>query len=196
LDAPRPPEPKRAGHAALVFIGRISPVKNLAFLIECLRGLRGQLTLDVVGPAERGYLRQCRARAETLPAGIAVRFLREVNHEHVGAELGTRHFFVLPSLGESFGYAVLEALVSGRPVLVSDRTPWRDLQRHQAGWTLPLDDPEAWHRAIQTCIDMPADVYAAYVAGARRLAVAYSQNSERERAFDHACQAAVTAVRM
>jgi glycosyltransferase involved in cell wall biosynthesis len=43
----------------------------------------------------------------------------------------------------------MEALSAGVPILVSDRTPWRDLQTRQVGWDLSLDDKEGFADAIE-----------------------------------------------
>jgi len=50
----------------------------------------------------------------------------------------------MPSLTENFSYTVLESLQAGIPVLISDQTPWRDLQSQRVGWDLPLENREPW----------------------------------------------------
>lgn len=48
--------------------------------------------------------------------------------------------FVLPSHGENFGQAIVEALASGVPTLVTDTTPWSGLNSRGAGWCVPWAD--------------------------------------------------------
>ena len=48
----------------------------------------------------------------------------------------------LPTAGENFGHAIQEALAAGCPVLISDRTRWRDLAPKGVGWDLPLSAPD------------------------------------------------------
>jgi glycosyltransferase involved in cell wall biosynthesis len=45
--------------------------------------------------------------------------------------------FLLPSHGENFGLSIAEALSSGVPALVTDSTPWSELNRIGAGWCVP-----------------------------------------------------------
>ena len=59
----------------------------------------------------------------------------------------THDLLILPTQGENHGYVIQEALLSGCPVLISDRTPWRGLAALGVGADLPLEQPErfvAW----------------------------------------------------
>ena len=59
------------------------------------------------------------------------------------------HAMLMPSLTENFSYTVLESLQVGIPVLISDQTPWLDLQSQRVGWDLPLEDLSAWAAALE-----------------------------------------------
>lgn len=45
--------------------------------------------------------------------------------------------FLLPSHSENFGLSIAEALAAGVPALVTDTTPWEELNRNGAGWCVP-----------------------------------------------------------
>jgi len=87
---------------------------------------------------------------------------------NVGRELAAAHLMFLPTRGENFGHAIIEALRSGCPVLISDQTPWRGLEDDRAGWILPLDEAERFRAVVQQVIDMPEADWAEWSAGARR----------------------------
>ena len=52
---------------------------------------------------------------------------------------------------ENFGHAVVEAWAHGRPVLLSDQTPWRGLAELDLGWDLPLK-LALWTRAFESAM--------------------------------------------
>ena len=50
------------------------------------------------------------------------------------------HFFILPTLGENFGHVFIEALAAGCPLIISNRTPWLELEKKGIGWDIPLEN--------------------------------------------------------
>jgi len=148
---------KEAGAAELVFLSRIHPKKNLLAAIEALRGIRGRVTLRVVGPeADPAYAARCRQASAALPQNVTVDFAGEIPHERVPALLARHHLFLLPTLGENFGHVILEALLAGCPPLIADTTPWRNLAEAGVGWDLPLSAPGEFTARIQEVVDMDA----------------------------------------
>ncbi len=51
-------------------------------------------------------------------------------------------------MGENYGHAIFEALTTGLPVLISDQTPWRNLEQMKVGWDIPLQMKEKFVDAI------------------------------------------------
>jgi glycosyltransferase involved in cell wall biosynthesis len=161
--------PKKCpGAVRLVFLSRISRKKNLHFALELLSSADGQIELDIYGPVDdEAYWEACQEQIQRLPKSIRVNYKGSVPQEHVPGVFGGYHFHLLPTLGENFGYVILEALAAGCPVVVSDETPWRDLSRKAAGWELPLGDREQWRQAIQRGVKMDEASYQAFSRGAR-----------------------------
>lgn len=164
------PPAKEPGSVALVFLSRISPVKNLPFLVGLLAQLRGEIRLTVFGPRELDEWERVKRAAQSLPTNVRVIDNGAIEHDKVDQALAGAHFFVLPTLGENFGHAIYEALAAGRPVIISDRTPWRKLSQEGAGWDLPLEQPAAWVAALQECVDANDSDYARMSHAARSYA--------------------------
>ncbi|MCP5056939.1 MAG: glycosyltransferase [bacterium] len=148
--------PKEAGKLRVVFLSRISAKKNLSSAIRflCDPELRGDIQFDIFGPIDDpNHWAECQSLLEELPAHLHVNVRGPIENDRIGEVLPDYHLFILPTLGESFGYAILEAMLWGCPALISDRTPWEDLEEHGAGWTLPLEEPSRYREAIQACLD-------------------------------------------
>ena len=163
-DVPAADEPwpaKAPRRLRAVFAARIAPTKNLHFLLEVLARCDGDIHLDIVGPLEDpAYWARCRALMARLPATVTVEYTGEATHHDLQRRLSTYEVLILPTLGENFGHAIVEAWTAGCPVLVSDRTPWRQLKSHGVGWDVALDHPQ-WASAIGECLDMGAEAHLA-----------------------------------
>ncbi len=171
---------KCVGHACFVFLSRISRIKNLEQVLRLLAGISGTVELDIYGPLEdRKYWRGCERAIGKMPTSVRVRYCGSVPHDQSAVTISQYHFFVLPTLGENFGHAILEALIAGCPVLISDRTPWTGLVEKKAGWDLPVDALEQWHSVLQRCVDMGQSDYDELSAGAQRVARAFLSGAGR-----------------
>jgi glycosyltransferase involved in cell wall biosynthesis len=178
--APERAPVKQAGRARLVYFSRVTPKKNLLLLLEALQHVHAPIELSIWGPVDDpAYWERCLARVAQLPAHIRVEAHGALPHERVTDTLATFDALALPSLGESFGYAVLEALAAGCPVLVSDRTPWHDLEAHGAGRVLPLERA-AWTEALERLAADDETRHQASRAAARRRALELSAAPQAE----------------
>ena len=191
----RPPAPKRPGELRVAFLGRIAVNKNLDGALEMLAGVRGDVRFTIYGPIDNPvYWDACRARIAALPASVRVEHAGVLRPEEVPGALASNHLFLFPSLGENFGHAALEALLTGLPVLTSDRTPWGALEGAGAGWALPLEAPERFRAVLQACADAGAEEHARRSAAARAFGEASARDEsvlEANRAlFRHAVQEA------
>ena len=107
---------------SVVYVGRLVPQKGIEMLIRSYAALpeniRKSHELKIIGEgSERGRLESL---AKSL--GISVNFTGKIEkHEDVLKELKKASLFVLPSVRESFGITILEAMCCGVPV-ISTRT--------------------------------------------------------------------------
>ncbi|SAI73876.1 transferase [Bordetella ansorpii] len=169
---------KVPGVLRMVFLSRVSPKKNLHRLIQDMAQLPAGVTLDVYGPADdQPYLAQCQALAAALGQPERVRFVGAVAPARVGATLQGYDVFALPTMGENFGHAIYEALANGLPVILSDRTPWRNLRDRMAGEDLDLEAPDALRAALQRFADMDTRTILRYRQGAQAIARQYIEQA-------------------
>jgi glycosyltransferase involved in cell wall biosynthesis len=169
-DAPAPLT-KQVGELRLVSVGRIAHEKNTLFAIERLAKLQGQVRFDLYGTVyDDAYWQRCQAAIDVLPPNAQVQWHGEVAPEQVPEILAAAHVVLMPSVGENFGHTMLEALSVGRPLLISDRTPWKELERQQAGWDIPLDRPVRFEEILQELVDIGQQDLSAWMRGAWSLA--------------------------
>ncbi|MGE0485921.1 MAG: glycosyltransferase [Gammaproteobacteria bacterium] len=163
---------KQVGRLRLVFMSRISRVKNLHVALAAVRLLRGEVEFDIYGaiarPEDATYWRECQALLNDLPPGIRVNYRGSVPRDEVLAVLAGYHAFVLPSAGENYGHAIVEALLAGCIPCISDRTPWRGLAAVGVGWDVDVDSAEPLAVALQSCIELDASSFADHGAAIRR----------------------------
>ncbi|MES2628585.1 MAG: glycosyltransferase [Bacteroidota bacterium] len=132
---------KSPGELKCIFVGRVLDIKNLLLALKALRSLTAKVQLTIVGPVEdQAYWKTCQETIDALPENITVHYAGALPKFDVIAAIQQHHLFVLPTRGENYGHAIIEGLISGRPVLISDQTPWRGLQEKGIGWDLPLDE--------------------------------------------------------
>lgn len=110
---PRPP----SAAPTVLYVGRLSPEKNLGGLIAAAAKLRGRLdvTLRFVGD---GALRDALAR-EAAQAGVSLELSPVVDHGRLPAVYAAADVFVLPSFTEGHAKVLLEAMSCGVPCVAS-----------------------------------------------------------------------------
>jgi glycosyltransferase involved in cell wall biosynthesis len=156
-----------------------------------LQNVLGDVSYDIYGPVEdEEYWSECKRIISTLTPNVRVKYMGMVEHERVREVFADHDLFLFPTLGENYGHVICEALSAGCPVLISDQTPWRDLQEQGVGWDIPLEETERFRAIIQQCVDADEEWYAELVARATEYAKITASDpaiiEENRRMFRHA----------
>jgi glycosyltransferase involved in cell wall biosynthesis len=114
--------PERPGHATLLFVGRLMPLKGARFLLEAMprliREMRGvDVRLTMVGNGEEEV--SLRRLAEKMGIGSSVDFKGFLSQQRLAEEYRKSDVFILPSFGDAAPLALVEAMASGLPVVAS-----------------------------------------------------------------------------
>jgi glycosyltransferase involved in cell wall biosynthesis len=106
----------------ILYIGRISPIKNLEVLVRAFqRADLSKARLVLVGPQlEPEYSKQLRSLIEKFDLSERVLFTGALFDEDKLAALAAADLFVLPSVYESYGNAAAEAVAANVPVLLTE----------------------------------------------------------------------------
>jgi glycosyltransferase involved in cell wall biosynthesis len=138
----------------LLYAGAIYPPKNFARMVRAYAEVGPERGIPlVVAGGENRYLSE-REIAEPNVLGIAewVRWPGWVNQEDLAAFYALADALLLPSLFESCGLPVLEAMAAGTPVVTSDRYGTRELARDAAVLVDP-DSVESIAAGIRRVLD-------------------------------------------
>ncbi len=150
------PKVKQKGNAKFFFLSRISRKKNLSFALEILKNVsEGEISFDVYGPVEDpGYWKECKSIIKSLNGNIKVNYRGMLDPNFNRKILSNYHFMFFPTLNENYGHVIFESLSAGCPVILSDQTPWKNLEKNKIGWEIPLDKKEIFINVIKKCILM------------------------------------------
>ena len=134
----------------MVFVSRISRVKNLEYALQILSKVTAKVLFDIYGPLEDlKYWKECQGIIDGLPANVKVNYMGIVNPSQVVQIFSYYDLFLFPSGGENYGHVIAESLTSGTPVLISNKTPWKNLQDENLGWDISLDQMDRFVEIIE-----------------------------------------------
>ena len=150
---------------ALLFVGRIYPVKGLVNLIRawslvqdstrstCSTRPQIQWKLRIVGPDQAGHLSCLKAEVQSLGLEGRVEFPGPKFGEELSQEYENCDCLVLPSFTENFGVTIVDALAHGKPCIASTFTPWKELKDRCCGWWVS-NEPELLAAAIHEMMSL------------------------------------------
>ncbi len=143
-----------------VFLSRISPKKNILYALNVMKNVENPVNYYIYGPIEDSdYWRQCEEAIKTLPKNVHVEYKGPLSPNKVIETLSRYDVFFFPTRGENFGHVITEALCAGLPLLISDTTPWRDIENMGLGWALPLNCPDTFSARLDWLGAMSTDSY-------------------------------------
>lgn len=150
------PKTKQTGYLNVVFLSRISRKKNLSYAISVLQIVTDvKIRFSIIGTMEdEDYWQECQNLLQHLPENVTWEYRGGIPSEQVVQELEKYQVFLLPTLGENYGHVIQEALSAGCVALISDQTPWKDLEQAGVGAAIPLDQPEKYVEWITYFADM------------------------------------------
>lgn len=112
-----PESPSPSMPLKILFVGRLIPAKGVTMLLDAVKVVSETfpVRLEIVGDGPmRG---EWEARAKGLGLGETVSFVGNRSLEEVASRLRDAHVFCLPSVRESGGAVLLEAMAAARPIV-------------------------------------------------------------------------------
>ena len=160
---------KKPNTLDIFFLSRISEVKNLHFALEILKDIPSDIYInyDIYGNLEdKDYWTSCTELIKVLPKNVRVNYKRELTFNEVQQTICNYNCLFLPTLNENFGHSIVESLLSGCPAIISDQTPWNDLEMHNAGHAIALNNKQGFLNAIIQMAKLDQDAFSQKSKGA------------------------------
>ena len=167
------------------FIGRISKEKNLEFLNNVWKKFAAKHNdVELMYVGYGWYLEEIKKFFE---GDNSVHFAGEQGGETLASLYADSDFFLFPSVTDTFGNVVVEAMSTGTPAIVSNYGGPHDIvQDNEAGRILPIDE-DAWLNALEEArklyLEQP-EAYAKMREVAHERSLKYTMESSTKAQFE------------
>jgi glycosyltransferase involved in cell wall biosynthesis len=144
----------------IVYVGRFTEVKRLELLLEAYSDARDRMTTPASLILVGGHPGEWEGAH---PADVIDRLgLPDVflagwhNHDELPELLAASDLLVLPSVRESFGQVIVEAMATGiAPIAAASHGPKLIIDDGETGWLFPVDDRAALTDSLVDAINRP-----------------------------------------
>ncbi|MCF4966588.1 hormogonium polysaccharide biosynthesis glycosyltransferase HpsP [Nostoc sp. CMAA1605] len=146
----------------VLFMSRLDPKKGLNLLIPALEkllelGNNFHFILSGASPQDPDYEQKIKDQIANSPLKSHTTITGFVTGELKTRLLQAADLFVLPSYYENFGIAVAEAMVAGKPVVISDQVHiWEQVRDSESGW-VGTTNVESLVELLQTALQNPQE---------------------------------------
>jgi glycosyltransferase involved in cell wall biosynthesis len=175
--SPWPPEPSQQQALRVLFVGRLIPLKGLDMLLEAVAAMHYQgmnVKLEVIGtgPMELEW------KNLSLQLGIqdCVVFSGSQPSYEVALRMAASHVLCLPSVRESGGAVLLEAMSCARPVIALAYGGPTEIVNDEVGALLAMASPKQVIAGLSICL---TDIIA-FPAAWRQRGIAARRLTERK----------------
>ena len=134
----------------VLFVGRMTVQKGLIYLLKAADALNGKLLLIGDGPLRK----ELQEYVKTRGLDGKVIFFGNMDNMEVKNYYHACDAFALPSIQESFGMTLLEAMACGKPLVTTDLPTGVSYinQDGTTGFTVPSQSPRALARAVNALL--------------------------------------------
>jgi glycosyltransferase involved in cell wall biosynthesis len=132
----------------LLCVGRLVPYKGIELLLRALAvaSKKCELKLDLVGDGDALYTRYCRELVDSLGLKQAANFVPHVPRAELPGLYQEADIFCFPTLCDTYGIALLEAMSAGCAVIATDAGGAAEIVTPGTGVKVPLTNPGQYIR--------------------------------------------------
>jgi glycosyltransferase involved in cell wall biosynthesis len=157
--------PQLRDRRVMLYMGRLWSGKGLDILVDAWAAFVKESPasrdwmLVIAGPDYRGYHRHLSSRIDASGAGSKILLAGHVGGEIKDSLLSSAECFVLPSYGEGFSIALLEAVSARLPVIYTRECNFPELAEAGGGWEISAEKTSLVERLHATTA-LPHDTLA------------------------------------
>lgn len=126
----------------LCYISRITPKKNLLLLLDYLSKFKKKYVLHIYGHVDdKKYFLSCQNLINKINKHeVLIKYMGIIKPKNVVNTLNKYHLMILLTKNENFGHIIFESFNAGTPVLISNETIWKDLEKKKIGWNISIEN--------------------------------------------------------
>lgn len=145
---PWPSDPSSENPVRLLFVGRLIPFKGIPMLIEAVSAVRSEMKIEVRIVGEGAMKAEWKELVRQKGLESEIRLLGGQSLDQVAEHMKWCHAFVLPSVRESGGAVLLEAMASARPVAAVGYGGPAEIVDDDIGVLIPPSGPDSVIRGL------------------------------------------------
>lgn len=151
IDFPTPSQLPSQNSNIILSVGRLVPLKGFEYLIKSALTLPNRFQIHIIGDGKSNYKQQLQELINSLNLQNRIFLLGAKSQDELKIIYQKANCFVLPSLQESYGIVLLEAMASRLPIVCTKLSPsgsdWIN-QDGKTGYVISPKDPQAIAQAI------------------------------------------------
>jgi glycosyltransferase len=111
------------------------------------------LQFDIYGSIEEPqYWEECLKIINNFNNKIKINYCGVCKHDDIPIILSSYDALFFPTFSENYGHIIAESLSVGLPIIISDQTPWSNINSTKGGWAIPLKDEDMYLKAVESII--------------------------------------------
>jgi len=148
---------KKQNQLKILFFSNLIWKKNFNFVYQTLKKLNFRIELNIYG--------KCFINRKNFNKMICdLKKTHKVKYHNFSNKnksniFFSNHLFFLPTIDENFGHAIVEAFLHYRPCLLSDKTPWNDNGKFNAGNSFSLKKEKLFINSLKCFYSMKNHKY-------------------------------------
>ncbi|UKN02079.1 glycosyltransferase [Paracrocinitomix mangrovi] len=156
---------RKPGKVRIVYISRISIIKNLHLAIQAVKQVASENPVEfhIYGNIEEPEYWEKHESELIDTEKIKIEYKGVAKPTELTEIYKNANYLILPTKHENYGHAIVEAWAHGCPVIISRNTPWKNLNIQGLGWDVDLKNFDNLIGAVQEAVDLDFASYTTMV---------------------------------